>query len=441
MKSNIKAIMKKAVIFALVFVMAITFDAADVFAASKKPKKIYVTPTKKTLTVGKKVKIKVKAVKPKKASKSVKYKSSNKKIATVSSKGVVTAKKAGKATITVTSKKNKKAKAKVKITVKAKQKKPTPKPTPTPTPTPTKPKKAIVIYFARGENIEDAEEVYNKLASGNPESGYVNEGQTPIDAMTSASVLKDSTGKITGNNGLLAEWIAGALNTKTYSIRTKILYPKTKKETQTIVQDQEMAMGIDPDVEKCTEDLSQYDVVYLGFPNWHGQPPRALYTFMKENNLDGKTIVPFSSCDQIKAGGYGFGDAINVLKSKLPNSVVMDGEDGLLLTRKMVPDAKEEVEEWIAEVSKKVETVKADPLKTVAGQKEAATKLLGQTLSKEEIAEKVGKYNNMTVDVNGCTHGVSSVRFFYNGFTIYCRAAKDANDNVIQNQYTLISID
>ena len=439
MKSNIKAIMKKAVIFALVLVMGFTFDAADVFAASKKPKKIYVTPTKKTLTVGKKVKIKVKAVKPKKASKSVKYKSSNKKIATVSSKGVVTAKKAGKATITVTSKKNKKAKAKVKITVKAKPKKTTPKPTPTPTPTPTKPKKAIVIYFARGENIEDAEEVYNKLESSDPE--YVKEGQTPIDAMTSASVLKDSTGKITGNNGLLAEWIAGALNTKTYSIRTKTLYPKTKKETQTIVQDQEMAMGIDPDVEACTEDLSQYDVVYLGFPNWHGQPPRALYTFMKENNLDGKTIVPFSSCDQIKDGGYGFGDAINVLKSKLPNSVVMDEEDGLLLTRKMVPDAKEEVEEWVAEVSKKVENAKADPLKTVAGQKEAATKLLGQTLSKEEIAEKVGKYNNMTVDVNGCTHGVSSVRFFYNGFTIYCRAAKDANDKVIPNQYTLISID
>ena len=34
MKSNIKAIMKKAVIFALVLVMGFTFDAADVFAAS-----------------------------------------------------------------------------------------------------------------------------------------------------------------------------------------------------------------------------------------------------------------------------------------------------------------------------------------------------------------------------------------------------------------------
>lgn len=445
MKKSVKAIMKKALIFALVLVMAVTFGAADTQAASKKPTKITLNAKKLTLTVGKKAKIKVKSVKPKKASKSVSYKSSNKKIATVSSKGVVTAKKAGKATITVTSKKNKKVKAKVSVTVKAKPKKPTPKPTPkpspkpTPSPEPVQKKKAIVIYFARGENIEDAEEVYNKLASSDPE--YVKEGQEPIDAMTSASVLKDDSGKITGNNGLLAEWIAQALDTKTYSIRTKTLYPKTKKETQTIVQDQEQGLGISPAVEPCTEDLSQYDIVYLGFPNWHGEPPRALYTFMKENNLDGKTIVPFSSCDQIKEGGYGFGDAINILKSSLPNSAVLDEDEGLLLTRKMVPTAKEDVLTWVAEVSKKAENAKADPLKTVAGQKDAATKLLGQTLSKDEIVEKIGKYNTMTVDVNGCTHGVSSVRFFYNGFMLYCRSAQDADGNVIPNQYKLISID
>ena len=54
--------------------------------------------------------ISVKSVKPANASKAVTYKSSNKKIATVSSKGVVTGKKAGKVNITVTSKKNKKVK-------------------------------------------------------------------------------------------------------------------------------------------------------------------------------------------------------------------------------------------------------------------------------------------------------------------------------------------
>lgn len=62
--------------------------------------------------------ISVKSVKPANASKAVTYKSSNKKIATVSSKGVVTGKKAGKVNITVTSKKNKKVKKVVKITVK-----------------------------------------------------------------------------------------------------------------------------------------------------------------------------------------------------------------------------------------------------------------------------------------------------------------------------------
>ncbi|MBQ9014992.1 MAG: Ig-like domain-containing protein [Firmicutes bacterium] len=51
------------------------------------------------------------------ANKAVTWKSSNKKVATVTSKGVVKAKKKGKATITVTTKDGKK-KATCKITVK-----------------------------------------------------------------------------------------------------------------------------------------------------------------------------------------------------------------------------------------------------------------------------------------------------------------------------------
>ncbi len=73
------------------------------------------------MEVGKTVKVSVKSVKPKKASKAVTYKSSNKKIATVSKKGVVTGKAPGKVKITVTSKKNKKLKKTVKITVTAAQ--------------------------------------------------------------------------------------------------------------------------------------------------------------------------------------------------------------------------------------------------------------------------------------------------------------------------------
>lgn len=96
--------------------------------AAQKVKSIKVTASNSILGSGttlyvkgpknvKSTKLKV-TVSPKKASKKVTYKSSNKKVATVSQSGKVTAKKAGKATITVTSKSNKKAKKKIKITVK-----------------------------------------------------------------------------------------------------------------------------------------------------------------------------------------------------------------------------------------------------------------------------------------------------------------------------------
>ncbi len=87
-------------------------------AAAKAPKKITLKTTAKTVDIKGKVTVSVKSVKPSDASKAAKFKSSNKKIASVSSKGVVTGKKAGKVTITVTSKKNKKVKKSVKLTVK-----------------------------------------------------------------------------------------------------------------------------------------------------------------------------------------------------------------------------------------------------------------------------------------------------------------------------------
>jgi hypothetical protein len=75
--------------------------------------------TKKTVTAGKKFTLHP-TYSPKKAStKAVTFKSSNKKVATVTSKGKVTAKKAGKVTITATCKDAKGKKAKFTVTVKA----------------------------------------------------------------------------------------------------------------------------------------------------------------------------------------------------------------------------------------------------------------------------------------------------------------------------------
>ena len=86
---------------------------------SKKKQNTKITLEKKktTIAVGKTTTIKIKSYKGI-SRKGVKFASSNKKVATVSSKGKVTAKKAGTATITVTSVVNKKAVAKFTVTVK-----------------------------------------------------------------------------------------------------------------------------------------------------------------------------------------------------------------------------------------------------------------------------------------------------------------------------------
>ena len=102
----------------LMLVVTTVLAVPQTALAAAKPTKITLSAKKKTMSVGEKYTLKVKSVTPKNASKSVKFKTSNKKVATVSSKGQIVAKKKGTATITVTSKSNSKAKATCKITVK-----------------------------------------------------------------------------------------------------------------------------------------------------------------------------------------------------------------------------------------------------------------------------------------------------------------------------------
>ena len=112
-----RRIFSVALAFAFVFTtVAATTLTAD--AAAVKPKSLTVSATARTVDIGGQVTVKVKSVKPAKASKSVTWKSSNKKIATVTSKGVVKGLKKGTVKITATSKANKKVKKTITIKVK-----------------------------------------------------------------------------------------------------------------------------------------------------------------------------------------------------------------------------------------------------------------------------------------------------------------------------------
>lgn len=54
-------------------------------------------------------------------------------------------------------------------------------------------------------------------------------------------------------------------------------------------------------------------------------------------------------------------------------------------------------------------------------EKEAAEKLIEETLSREEIEKDLGKWDDFEMSSAGCERGVYSGKFFYKDFTIYSR--------------------
>ena len=87
-------------------------------------------------------------------------------------------------------------------------------------------------------------------------------------------------------------------------------------------------------------DLSGYDTLFIGYPNWNADLPMPLYTFLEEYDLSGKTIIPFTT-----HGGSGFSRTIDTIAELEPDAQVE--EDGLAISRNAVPDAEGEVTDWV----------------------------------------------------------------------------------------------
>ena len=69
-----------------------------------------------------------------------------------------------------------------------------------------------------------------------------------------------------------------------------------------------------PGIADWPESLDQYDVVFIGYPIWHGQAPKILYTLLEGIDLSGKTVVPFCTSMSSPAGS----SAANLEKLEVP---------------------------------------------------------------------------------------------------------------------------
>lgn len=81
----------------------------------------------------------------------------------------------------------------------------------------------------------------------------------------------------------------------------------------------EINAGFHPPIKKMDYDLSAYDVVYIGTPIWWGTMAPPIATFLSENDLSGKTVMPFST-----HGGGGKGHSDKDIAKLCPNATVLD---------------------------------------------------------------------------------------------------------------------
>lgn len=152
-----------------------------------------------------------------------------------------------------------------------------------------------------------------------------------------SAVIKD--GKVYGNTEYFANIIKEASGADIFRIETVKIY---SDDYQTLIADakEEQRVNARPEMKANVPDLSQYDTIFVGYPNWWGDMPMVLYTFFEANDFSGKTIIPFNT-----HGGSGFSDTINSIQKLEPNAKVV--KDGLSISRNDINDAAPQIQNWI----------------------------------------------------------------------------------------------
>lgn len=138
------------------------------------------------------------------------------------------------------------------------------------------------------------------------------------------------------------EIVAGMIQKLTEADLFKVepIQPYSKNYNECIAQAQaDQNRNARPELKNYPENLDQYDMIYLGYPNYWGTMPMVLFTFLERFDFNGKTIKPFCTHE-----GSGLGHSIEDIKKLCPTAIV---EKGLALHGGSVEKSTKELDKWI----------------------------------------------------------------------------------------------
>lgn len=143
-----------------------------------------------------------------------------------------------------------------------------------------------------------------------------------------------------GNTEVIAEYIKEFTGAELFKVEPKDEYPEDYMQCIDVAK-KELEKNARPEIKETLTDISAYDTVYIGFPNWWGTMPMPMFTQLEQLDFSGKTIKAFVTHE-----GSGFGKAEKDIKKLCKGAKI---KKGLSVPGANVYDAGDIVEVWVGE--------------------------------------------------------------------------------------------
>lgn len=158
-----------------------------------------------------------------------------------------------------------------------------------------------------------------------------------VDTSSGASRLV-ANGKLYGSTEYIAHVISEAAGGDLFAIKTVQAYPGEHKELVDAAKKEGNAQAR-PKLGTHIKNLKDYDVIFVGYPNWWYDMPMPLYTFFEEYDFAGKTVIPFCT-----HGGSRFSQSVKTITGMEKGATVIQGPS---VSRDNVAGAKDTVVKWL----------------------------------------------------------------------------------------------
>lgn len=143
-----------------------------------------------------------------------------------------------------------------------------------------------------------------------------------------------------GNTEKAAKMLCELSGAKLFCIEQEVPYSDDYK-TCIAQAKEDMKKNARPKLVSLPESLDEYDEIYLGYPNYWGTMPMAVYTFLEHYDFSGKTIHPFCTHE-----GSGLSSTESDIKKAARGATVAKG---LAIRGSSVDGAAELLKNWLKE--------------------------------------------------------------------------------------------